>query len=413
MTASADTSARLDTPSLALLMSGIAAVGLQALMLSPLLTDVGHSLGVGPKELGLASGAYGAGVATMALLSAPRLGRWPKRTAIQLAFGAMAVGLTLCALSWDWRILALGQLVSGAAAGVIIPGTYALTADITPQHLRSQAIGRVLFGWSVALVGGVPLAAALGDLMDWRTTFAIVAAVSAAMVGLIGLLPRTARSATEQVRYGDALSIPGVPVALLATFAYMIGFYQTYTFIGDHVRVVHGTGAWLGGLIAGSYGVGFGAAMVLDAWIDRTGSRRLMPFTLALVGLNYLVLPFAMLNVWTVVFYPFLWGLANHLCMNVLVSFMGSSPAEKRSTVMGLFSGVTYIAHGLGGAVYGGVYAAYGFSAVSFAATATLFVASVAVALFLPSSPCKGENKGAGALRESALKPCPRREPSS
>jgi MFS transporter, DHA1 family, inner membrane transport protein len=185
MTASADTSARLDTLSLALLMAGIAAVGLQALMISPLLTDIGSSLGFGPKELGLASGAYGAGVAVMALLSAPRLGRWPKRTAIQLAFGAMALGLGLCALASDWRVLALGQLVSGAAAGVIIPGTYALTADITAQHLRSQAIGRVLFGWSVALVGGVPLAAALGDLMDWRTTFAIVAAVSAAMVGLM------------------------------------------------------------------------------------------------------------------------------------------------------------------------------------------------------------------------------------
>jgi DHA1 family inner membrane transport protein len=384
MVATATAPSRLNTPSLALLMAGIAAVGLQALMLSPLLTDIARTLDAGPRELGFASGAYGAGVAIMAFLAAPRLGRWPKRTAIQFAFALMAGGLALCAMAWEWRVLAAGQFITGLAAGVIIPGTYALTADITPPKMRSRAIGRVIFGWSVAMVGGVPLAAALADLVDWRATFAIVAAIAALMVALIGLLPRTAPAAALRVSYRDALSVAGVPLALLATFAYMIGFYQTYTFIGDHVRLAHHAGAWLAGLIAGSYGLGFGAAVVFDAWIDRTGARKLMALTLFLVGLNYLVLPFAMAAMWTVILYPFLWGLANHLCMNVLVSFMGQAPAEKRGTVMGLFSCITYVAHGLGGAVYGGVYAGHGFTAVSFAATATLFTASLAVALFLP-----------------------------
>ena len=83
MTAVSDVPERVNTVSLALLMAGIAAVGLQALMLSPLLTDIAQALNAGPRELGLASGAYGAGVALMAFLAAPRLGHWPKRTAIQ------------------------------------------------------------------------------------------------------------------------------------------------------------------------------------------------------------------------------------------------------------------------------------------------------------------------------------------
>lgn len=380
----AEARAELDTSSLTLLMAGIGAVGLQALMLSPLLTDIAHALDAGPRELGFASGAYGAGVAIMAFLAAPRLGHWPKRTAIQYAFALMSAGLALCAAAWDWRVLVAGQFITGLAAGVIIPGTYALTADITPTELRSQAIGRVIFGWSVAMVGGVPLAAALADLIDWRTTFAIVAAIAGAMVALIGLLPRARPAASQRVRYREALSVKGVPLALVATFAYMIGFYQTYTFIGDHVRLLHDTGAWLGGLIAGSYGIGFGVAVVFDAWIDRTGARRLMALALFLVAVNYLVLPFAMMAVWAVVLYPFIWGLANHLCMNVLVSFMGSAPSEQRGTVMGLFSCITYVANGLGGAIYGSVYAGYGFTAVSFAATATLLAAALAVALFLP-----------------------------
>ena len=144
MTATADVQARLNTASLMLLMAGIAAVGLQALMLSPLLTDIAHTLNAGPRELGFASGAYGAGVALMAFLVAPRLGHWPKRTAIRCAFAVMTAGLSLSAVAWDWRVLVAGQFITGLAAGVIIPGTYALTADITAPEMRSQAIGRVI-----------------------------------------------------------------------------------------------------------------------------------------------------------------------------------------------------------------------------------------------------------------------------
>ncbi|TMJ38632.1 MAG: MFS transporter, partial [Alphaproteobacteria bacterium] len=116
---------------LTILMCGIAAVGIQALMLSPLLPDIAQALAAGPVEIGIASGAYGAGVALAALVAAPRLGQWPKRQAIQIAFAIIAAGLALCAAAFDWRVLVAGQFVTGLAAGVIIPGTYALTADLT------------------------------------------------------------------------------------------------------------------------------------------------------------------------------------------------------------------------------------------------------------------------------------------
>src|SRR4029079_14993247 len=103
--------------SLLLLMAGIAAVGMQALVLSPLLTDIAAALSAGPREIGFASGAYGAGVALMALLAAPRLGHWPKRTAIRCAFAILAAGLVLCASAWDWRVLVVGQLIAGLASG--------------------------------------------------------------------------------------------------------------------------------------------------------------------------------------------------------------------------------------------------------------------------------------------------------
>lgn len=365
------------TPLLLLTLS-IAAVGIQALMLSPLLTDIAAGLGTQAKEIGFAASAYGVGVATAALLAAPQLGRWPKRGAIRIAFAVLALALFLCAFAWDWRVLAAAQLVAGIASGVIIPATYALTGDIAPPDRRSQDLGKVLFGWSIAMVAGVPLAAVLSAFVGWRGTFAIVGLVAAAMPFAGILLPHgTSQVSSERVRYMDVLRLPGAWTGYLATFAYMIAFYQTYTFIGDHVRQTHGAGAWLGGTISLAYGIGFGLGVVFDKWIDAKGPMRMLPLGLALVGLNYLVLPFAAERVLTVALWPFLWGLANHFCMTTLVSYMNTLSQRLRGTIMGLFSFTTYLSLGTAGAVYGPVYEAHGFFVVSFASAATVALAAV------------------------------------
>ncbi len=366
------------TPLLLLTLS-IAAVGIQALMLSPLLTDIAAGLGTQAKEIGFAASAYGVGVASAALLAAPQLGRWPKRAAIRIAFAVLAFSLFLCAFAWDWRVLAGAQLIAGLASGVIIPATYALTGDIAPPDRRSQDLGKVLFGWSIAMVAGVPLAAVLSAFVGWRGTFLIVGAVAAIMPFAGALLPKVTSFGTvgERVRYMDVLRLPGAWVGYLSTFAYMIAFYQTYTFIGDHVRQTHGAGAWLGGTISLAYGIGFGVGVVFDKVIDRKGPTCMLPLGLALVSINYIVLPFAAERVLTVMAWPFFWGLANHFCMTVLVSYMNSLSPRLRGTIMGLFSFTTYFSLGTAGAVYGPVYQAHGFFAVSLASAATVAVAAL------------------------------------
>ena len=372
---------------LTILMIGIATVGLQALMLSPTLPDMASSLGATARELGFATGAYGVGVASAALLAAPRMGRWRKVRALRIAFAVMGCALALCGLAWDWRVLVAGQAVTGLAAGIILPGTYALSAELSTPEARSRAVGRVIFGWSVAMVAGIPVAALFADLVDWRGTFAVVSIAAFLMVLVMGRIPAGSGAiASEIASYAQALRVPGMKLAFIGTFAYMIGFYQTYTFVGDYVRHLHHAGAWLGGTLAASYGLGFGAAVYFSAWLDRMGARRLLAISLFVVGLNYIVLPFALQGFWPALLYPFIWGLANHLCMNLLVSFIGSAPPAERSTAMGLFSFITYAAVGLGGAVYGSVYAAGGFAPVSYAASAGVIAAALLIACMLRRS---------------------------
>ena len=368
-------------------MAGIAAVGIQALMLSPVLPDIMAGLATTPARVGIAVGAYGVGVALSALLVAPRMGQWQKGAAIRNAFAVLAIGLSACALAPAWQVLAAGQFVAGLACGVIIPTTYAFTSDIAPPAERSQAVGRVLTGWSIAMVAGVPLAAALAHFVGWRGAFATVAIVSAAMWLLLFTVPGAKSEATPPTRYADIFKVRLVVIGYIATFAYMIAFYQTYTFIGDHVRRLSEQGVLVAAIIPLAYGLGFGAAMMLDRHIDRLGAARVLPLSLAAVGLNYLILPPAMENWVIAMIYPALWGVANHICMTSLVAFMSGLSAQHRSAIMGLFTFVTYSSVGIAGPVYGTVYEHYGFAPVSWAAALGAILAAALTAATLQRKP--------------------------
>jgi DHA1 family inner membrane transport protein len=138
--------------------------------------------------------------------------------------------------------------------------------------------------------------------------------------------------------------------------------------------------------------VGFGLAIFLDGWIDRIGPARLMAASLLVLGINYILLPLATLNLVTAITYPVLWGLIQHVGMNTLVSYIGAAPPAERSTAMGLFSFITYVAVGLGGAVYGSVYAAHGIFANTMAATVTLWIGAAVVFLLMPKAPKAGKS---------------------
>src|SRR3990170_5224952 len=91
----------------------IATVGLQALMVAPLLTDMARDLAVGPAAIGRANGLYGAGVAVAALIAAPRLDAWPRRRVLALALAALGLALAGCALAADAVMLSAAMAARG------------------------------------------------------------------------------------------------------------------------------------------------------------------------------------------------------------------------------------------------------------------------------------------------------------
>ena len=357
-----------------LLLLGIAVTGSNSLVLSPILADVALGLGTTPVAVSRALAAYGGATALSAFLLAPRIDRVGPRRALTAGMAALTAATLLSAAATHWVMLVLAQIVAGIGAGVVLPSIYALATTIAPKGSESAVLGRVLTGWSVSLVVGVPASALIADLAGWRASFLALAVLAAAsLMGTVRLpAGRPATAALERVGPLAPLAYPTVPSLLLVCLAFMTAFYGAYAFVGDAVREATGSSAGLAGLIVLSYGIGFGAASLADRAVDRLRPERVLPWALAAVAAIYLALVPATATLCSAALATLLWGFANHLCLNTLIVLLSRARPDRRGAVLGLNSAVTYLGAMLGTGGAGLLYVAGGFPALGFAAAALL-----------------------------------------
>lgn len=369
------------------LTAGIVAVGIQAFVIAPLLHDVAVGLGTGPGEVARALGAFGVGVVLASLALGRLLDRVARRTALTAGMVTAVLAAAGSAVAPSWEALALAQFAAGLGVGVVLPVTYALAAELAPPGAGARATGRVLLGWSIALVAGVPLAAVLGDAVGWRGVFVVLAVVFAAQVALYRLLPdgRTSVGAPTP-RLRDVVRLPGVLPLLGGVAAFMIAFYGVFAFVGVEIRQVHGVGATAAGLLALAYGAGFGLAAVTDRFLDRGDPDRLVAPALALLAGVYLLLG-AVTSTLTALFAAaVVWGLVNHVGLTLLVSRLAARAPAARGPVFALYSAATYGGAAVAGLLAGPLQQAAGFGLLTVAA-------AVVVAFAVPltrrtASPC-------------------------
>ena len=159
---------------------GVAAIGAEALVMSPVLEDISSSLGTSPGKVGIAVAAYGFALAIASPLFG-LVGHRIDRLTLMLSGLALFVLATLgCGFAQGPMSLIFARVACGISAGAYLPACYAFVGDAIPYERRAKVMGRIMFGWSLSLVIGVPLGGIIGQLVGWRFSFLAVA-----MAGLI------------------------------------------------------------------------------------------------------------------------------------------------------------------------------------------------------------------------------------
>ncbi|SMP24039.1 MFS transporter [Shimia sagamensis] len=348
------------------LMCAIAVVGANSLVLSPIAADVALDfVEKSAPDVMLASAVYGGSTAVSALFLAPRADQMGLKRALIVALVILVIALFISALAPSLDVLTFAQGLAGIGAGLALPATYGLAADVSPKGQESATLGKVLTGWTLSLVAGVSFAAVLADLLHWRAVFGLMAALSAGLSVLIWKMQVPQRAAVQAVSPFKAFRVPGLLPILLAVVCFMSAFYGLYAYLGAHLTTILGFSTGMAGLGALTYGVGFGMVAPLDRLIDRFGATRAAPVVFGALLLVYLLMAVCAGQGLAIFGVCLFWGAVNHMGLNILVGQMSALSPSQRGAILGLYSATTYVAMFVGTAAFRPVFETQGFAVAS------------------------------------------------
>ncbi|WP_242403364.1 MFS transporter [Asaia platycodi] len=154
---------------------GAFAIGTAEFAAMSLVPMIAHTFGVSDPEAGHAIVLYAAGVCigapTIALFSAGI----SRRTMLISMMLFYMLGNGLSAIAPNYLVFLACRFISGLPHGAYFGIASILASSLVPPNKRSQAVGRVILGLTIATIGGVPLANGIGQLIGWRWAFALIA----------------------------------------------------------------------------------------------------------------------------------------------------------------------------------------------------------------------------------------------
>jgi predicted MFS family arabinose efflux permease len=352
----------------------IGLIGSNSLALGPIAPSIAADLTTSVQTVMAASAGFGLGTALGALALGQLIDRvGPQRILVHVML-LMAAGFAVCGTSGVPAMLIGAQFAVGMAAGVALPALYTLAAVVAPPGRESRTLGIVLTGWTLSMVGGVPVSALIADNLGWRTFYFLLAGAALIAGGVLargraGSADGVSRPAPGGGRGTQsplaALRVAGVLPLLAVGSCFMAAFYGVYAYLGDHFHEDLGVPVSGNGVATILYGLGFGGAVVLDRFVDAHIARRgLLPVLMAIVTLVYIMMMVFSESHAGLLGLMALWGLANHLGLNALIMRLTALDPSRRGAVMGLNSAVTYLALFAGTLAMGEVYAGAGFRPV-------------------------------------------------
>lgn len=352
---------------------GVVAIGVEALVISPVLDDLGATFGVDVAHAGWAVSIYALTLAVVAPTVASIGHRVPKKTTMTAALVVFVIASLLCAWAPLFWILLAARAICGAAAGAFLPACYAYVGDTTPYAQRGRVMGRVMAGWSLALIVGVPLGSWIAQLWGWRTTFVVVGAAGCVAAWTISRL--SAAGPVQGASVARSVLANGVPTLLSINFFNVLSFYAVYTFLGVTVRDRLGLDSGPFGLLVLCYGMGL-LGSTLNAWVlDRYGKERLLRIALTLLAVMFAVLAAATRSPIALGACMLVWGVLQGFAQTAVATLVTEASGAARGVAMAWMSCASYMAVALGAAGGGWLLTHYGFEVLAWSSAVSLILA--------------------------------------
>ena len=286
---------------LALAMGGFA-IGTSEFVVMGLITEIARGFGVTEPQVGHVISAYALGVVVGAPLLAILGARLPRRTLLLALMGFYAVGNLASALSPSYHAMMLFRFVAGLPHGAYFGVAALVAAHISPPSQRGKAVGRVMLGLAVSLLVGNPLATWLGQALDWRYAFVLVAAIAVATVAMTArvLPPGLGAPRTDAARELRDFNRRPVWLALGIGAIGFAGMFCVFSYLSPTLVQVTGVRESFIPFALVAFGVGGILGTLGGGWLFDRLQFRAAAVVLVWSMAWLLLFPLAAQSVWTV-----------------------------------------------------------------------------------------------------------------
>ncbi|MBE9604106.1 MFS transporter [Acetobacteraceae bacterium H6797] len=273
---------------------GAFALGISEFAAMGLLPQVAAATGASLPDTGMTISAYALGVVVGAPVIALLFAQAPRRGFLVSLALLIAAGNLLTALAPNFLGTVAARFLAGLPHGAFLGTAAMVAASLVAPDRRASAVGRVLIGLSLANVVGVPLATWLGQVMNWRLVFALVAVIAIATALLVRLcLPAIGPGPKIGIR-GEIRAITRLqPMLALSTAA--IGFggmFAIYSYIAPTLTEVTHASPGMVPVMLAIFGLGMIAGNMAGGWLADRGQMRavwLMLIAAAIVQAAFLL----------------------------------------------------------------------------------------------------------------------------
>lgn len=343
-----------------------------------LLTDIAADHGVSESSAGMVITAYAWAVA---LLSLPLMLLFRNADYRLLLIATVAVFVafqTASALSSGYWMLVGSRIGVACAHAVFWSIASPLAVKVVPPEKRALALSAVVTGTSVAMVVGLPFGRAVGLLLGWRMTFAVVGIMALAAAVLLVLVFPHVRS-DGAFSLGDMRSILGDRVIMgiyAVTILLVTGHYTAYSYIEPFLGQVSGLSETVITLLLAV----FGAAGLLGSFMFARfyGVRpyRFIAWVMVLTT-ACLALLMPLSSSFALPLLLVVWGAAmTAFSVSFQSEMIRTAPAEGTAVAMSLFSGLFNVGIGLGSLLGGTVVDTLSINDIGYVGAAFLVAAS-------------------------------------
>ena len=334
-----------------------------------LLTDIAGSFRISEAAAGIMITAYAWGVM---LLSLPLMIAASRVEFKRLLIGVLLVfacGQALSAVAPAYPILTLARIVVASAHAIFWSIASIMASRLVDARHGSLALAMVATGTSIAMIFGLPIGRAIGLMVGWRMTFALVGAVAVLIaLYMAAVCPRLPAGEAFSVRQLPSIFGNRVLVTMYAvTVLFATAYYTGYSYIEPFLQQIAGMAPDTITVVLTVFGfAGFMGSLAFSRFYD--GHRLpLIAVSIGGVAAALLLLRAATVGIGPVVAVCALWGMcATAFNVAFQAEVIKNADADSSAVAMSIFSGLFNFGIGAGSALGGLVVTYLSIGAIGF-----------------------------------------------